>query len=96
MSSNAIGLLETKGFIAAVAGTDAMVKAANIVVKGMEKIGSAYVTVKISGDVASVKAAIETGAEAASQFGEVISVHVIASPNPQTLSALESTNSTGL
>lgn len=85
---NALGILETKGLTAAIAGTDAMVKAAEVEVLKMQEIGSAYVTVLIRGDVASVKAAIDAGAEAADRHGEVISVNVIASPHSGTSSVL--------
>jgi len=86
---DAIGLLETRGFTAAIAGTDAMVKAANVTVMRREQIGSAYVTVLIRGDVASVKAAIDAGAEAAKEHGELVTVHVIASPHPATAETLK-------
>lgn len=77
----AIGLLETKGLISLVEATDAMLKAANVEVKnGMKAVGSAYVSVQVEGDVASVKSAIEAGAEAAQRSGEVVSAHVIARP----------------
>jgi microcompartment protein CcmL/EutN len=86
---NALGMLETRGLIAAIAGTDAMVKAANVEIIRNEQIGSAYVTVLIRGDVASVKAAIDAGAEAAKDHGEVVSVHVIASPHRSTAESLQ-------
>lgn len=84
----ALGMLETRGLTAAVAGCDAMVKAAEVEVLRMEQIGSAYVTVMIRGDVASVKAAIDAGAEASTRHGEVISVNVIASPHSGTATML--------
>jgi ethanolamine utilization protein EutM len=77
-------MLETRGLTAAIAGTDAMVKAAEVEVLAMQQIGAAYVTVLIRGDVASVKAAIDAGAEASDRHGEVISVNVIASPHRGT------------
>ncbi len=77
----AIGLLETKGLTGAISGADAMVKAASVSIVKVEKIGSAYVTVIIRGDVAAVKAAIDAGAEAANKIGEVVSLHVIPRPN---------------
>jgi ethanolamine utilization protein EutM len=82
-------MLETRGLTAAAAGTDAMVKAANVTIVRAERIGSAQVTVMIRGDVASVKAAIDAGAEAAQHHGEVISANVIASPHVSTLGILE-------
>lgn len=81
--NNAIGLLETKGLIAAINGADAAVKAASVKVVKVEKIGSAYVTVVIRGDVAAVKAAIDAAAEAANKYGEVISAHVIPRPHEE-------------
>ena len=85
MASQAIGILETKGLIALVQGTDAMLKSANVEVAGpMKGVGSALVSVTIRGDVAAVKAAIETGADSASQHGEVVSAHVIARPHEDT------------
>ncbi|MEX0326571.1 MAG: BMC domain-containing protein [Puniceicoccaceae bacterium] len=82
MAKQAIGILETKGLTALVQGTDAMLKAANVQLAGpMKGIGSALVSATITGDVAAVKAAIEAGAEAAGNLGEVISAHVIARPH---------------
>lgn len=82
MAKQAIGILETKGLTALVQGTDAMLKAANVQLTGpMKGIGSALVSATITGDVAAVKAAIEAGAEAAGNYGEVISAHVIARPH---------------
>lgn len=86
---NALGTLETRGLTAAIAGMDAMVKAANVDIVRLEQIGSAYITVLLRGDVASVKAAIDAGAEAAARHGEVISVNVIASPHRITAARLE-------
>lgn len=91
----ALGMLETRGLTAAVAGTDAMVKAAEVEVLRMEQIGSAYVSVLIRGDVASVKAAIDAGADASSRHGEVISVNVIASPHSGTSAMLSLTRNGG-
>jgi ethanolamine utilization protein EutM len=85
---NALGTLETRGLTAAIAGMDAMVKAAHVEIVKMEQIGSAYITVLLRGDVASVKAAIDAGAEAAARHGEVISVNVIASPHKSTVQIL--------
>lgn len=85
---NALGMLETRGLTAAIAGTDAMVKAANVEIIRTEQIGSAYVTVLIRGDVASVRAALDAGSEAAKDHGEIIGVNVIASPHSATAAAL--------
>lgn len=85
MAKQAIGILETKGLTALVQGTDAMLKAANVELTGpMKGVGSAMVSAVITGDVAAVKAAIESGAETAGRFGEVISAHVIARPHEDT------------
>ena len=82
MAKQAIGILETKGLIGLVQGTDAMLKAANVELAGpMKGVGSALVSAIIVGDVAAVKAAIEAGADAAGNYGEVVSAHVIARPH---------------
>lgn len=82
MANQAIGILETKGLTALVQGTDAMLKSANVELAGpMKSVGSALVSVIVTGDVAAVKAAIETGAETAGRYGEVVSAHVIARPH---------------
>jgi len=78
----ALGLVETKGFVGAVEAADAMVKSANVVLIGSEKIGAGYVTVMVRGDVGAVKAATDAGAAAAAKVGEVVSIHVI--PRPHT------------
>lgn len=77
---NAIGLIETKGLLALVEATDAMVKAANVQIVRRVDIGGGLVTTVVSGDVGSVRAAVEAGASAASQAGELISSHVIPRP----------------
>jgi ethanolamine utilization protein EutM len=83
--AQAIGLLETKGLIALITGTDAMLKAANVKLAGpMKGVGSAMVAAIIEGDVAAVKAALDAGADAARRNGEVISAHVIARPADET------------
>ena len=76
----AVGLVETKGLISLVAATDAMVKAANVQVVRRIEIGAGLVTVIVSGDVGSVRAAVEAGARVAGQVGELVSSHVIANP----------------
>lgn len=80
--SEALGMIETKGLIAAIEAADAMVKAANVVLIGYEKIGSGLVTVMVRGDVGAIKAATDAGAAAARNVGKVISIHVI--PRPHT------------
>jgi microcompartment protein CcmL/EutN len=83
MADNAIGMIETKGYVAALAAADAMVKAANVTIVGREDVGDGLVSVTIVGDVGAVKAATEAGAETASTVGELISVHVIPRPHPE-------------
>ena len=83
MSNNAIGMIETKGYVAALAAADAMVKAANVTIFSREQVGDGLVAVTISGDVGAVKAATEAGSEAASQVGELVSVHVIPRPHAE-------------
>jgi len=84
MTGEALGLIETKGLVGAIEAADAMVKAANVNLMGYEKIGSAYVTVMVRGDVGAVKAATDAGAAAAKKVGEVVSVHVIPRPHSDT------------
>lgn len=81
MANNAIGLIETKGYVAALAAADAMVKAANVTIVGREQVGAGLVAVTVIGDVGAVKAATEAGAETASAVGELVSVHVIPRPH---------------
>lgn len=81
MALEALGMVETKGFVGAVEAADAMVKAANVVLIGKEYIGAGYVTVFVRGDVGAVKAATDAGAAAARRVGELISVHVIPRPH---------------
>lgn len=77
----ALGMVESKGFVGAVEAADAMVKSANVHLIGSEKIGAGYVTVMVRGDVGAVKAATDAGAAAAARVGELISVHVIPRPH---------------
>jgi ethanolamine utilization protein EutM len=79
--AEALGLIETKGFIGMVEASDAMVKAAKVELVGYEKIGGGYVTAIVRGDVAAVKAATEAGARGAERVGELVSVHVIPRPH---------------
>jgi ethanolamine utilization protein EutM len=81
MASEALGLLECKGLVALMEGTDAMLKSANVEMVGWDKAGSGMVTAFVKGDVAAVKAAIDAGAEAAGRVGSVVAVHVIARPH---------------
>lgn len=82
MTKEALGLVETKGLVGAIEAADAMVKSANVLLVGYEKIGSGLVTVMVRGDVGAVKAATDAGAAAANKVGEVVSTHVI--PRPHT------------
>ena len=77
----ALGMVETKGYVGAVEAADAMVKSANVSLVGREKIGAGLVTVLVRGDVGAVKAATDAGASAAERVGELISVHVIPRPH---------------
>jgi len=83
MNGEAIGLIETRGLVASIEAADAMVKAANVTLMGQERIGSAYITVIVKGDVGAVKAAVDAGAAAAKRVGELISVHVIPRPHQE-------------
>jgi ethanolamine utilization protein EutM len=90
MTMEALGMIETKGFVGAVEAADAMVKAANVVLVGREYIGAGYVTVLVRGDVGAVKAATDAGAAAARRVGELVSVHVIPRPHRELEQVLES------
>ena len=79
----ALGMIETKGLVAAVEASDAMVKAANVTLVGKELVGGGLVTVMVRGDVGAVKAATDAGAAAAERVGELISVHVIPRPHEE-------------
>ena len=80
--SDALGMIECRGFTAMVEASDAMVKAAKVELTGYEKTGGGYVTAVVRGDVAAVRAALDAGGRAAGRVGEVISVHII--PRPHT------------
>ena len=80
-SMEALGMIETKGFVTLVEATDAMIKAANVDFLGWDKVGSGLVTAFVTGDVAAVKAATDAGANAAGRIGEVVSVQVIPRPH---------------
>ena len=79
--SDALGMIETKGFVGMVEAADAMVKAARVELVGWQQIGGGYVTAIVRGDVAAVKAATEAGARQAQRVGELVSVHVIPRPH---------------
>jgi len=82
MSQEALGMVETRGLVASIEAADTMLKAANVVLVGTEKIGSGLVTVMVRGDVGAVKSAVESGADAAGRLGELVATHVI--PRPHT------------
>ena len=82
MELQALGMIETRGLVASIEAADAMLKAANVVLVGTEKIGSGLVSVMVRGDVGAVKAAVEAGSAAAEKLGEIIAVHV--SPRPHS------------
>ena len=95
MPLEALGMVETKGFVGAVEAADAMVKAANVQLLGKEYIGAGYVTVFVRGDVGAVKAATDAGAAAARRVGELISVHVIPRPHAEVERVLPVNAATG-
>ena len=79
--ADALGMIETRGFVGMVEASDAMVKAARVELVGYEKIGGGFVTAVVRGDVAAVKAATDAGARAAERVGELVRVHVIPRPH---------------
>ena len=81
MALEALGMVETRGLVAAIEAADSMVKAANVELIGTEKIGSGLVSVMVRGDVGAVKAAVESGASSASKLGELVATHVIPRPH---------------
>ena len=81
MALEALGMVETRGLVAAIEAADAMVKAANVELIGTEKIGSGLVSVMVRGDVGAVKAATEAGSVAAAKLGEIVATHVIPRPH---------------
>ena len=82
-STNALGMIETKGLVGAVEAADAMVKAANVTLIGRVQVGGGLVTVMVRGDVGAVKAATDAGSAAAQKVGELVSVHVIPRPHSE-------------
>ncbi len=79
--TDALGMIETRGFAAMVEASDAMVKAAKVDLVGYEKIGGGFVTAVVRGDVAAVRAAVDAGTRAAERVGEIVSTHVIPRPH---------------
>ena len=81
MAQEALGMIETRGLVAAIEAADSMLKAANVVLIGTEKIGSGLVSVMVRGDVGAVKSAVEVGSANASRLGELVATHVIPRPH---------------
>ena len=88
MALQALGMVETKGLVALIEASDAMLKAANVEMVGWEKVGSGMVTSFVRGEVAAVKASVDAGAAAAAKVGEVVAVHVIPRPHEDLEQAL--------
>ncbi len=84
MNSDALGMVETKGLVAAIESADSMLKTANVNLVSYKKIGSGLVTVMVRGDVGAVKAAVDAGSASAKAVGDVISTHVIPRPHSDT------------
>jgi ethanolamine utilization protein EutM len=87
-NTDALGMIETRGFTAMVEASDAMVKAAKVELVGYEKTGGGYVTAIVRGDVAAVRAAVDAGLRAAEKVGEIVSTHVIPRPHENVDAAL--------
>ncbi|MBO0439372.1 BMC domain-containing protein [Candidatus Enterococcus ikei] len=81
MSHEALGMIETKGLVAAIEAADAMCKSANVQLVGYENVGSGLVTVMVRGDVGAVKSAVDSGVASARNVGEINSSHVIPRPH---------------
>jgi len=81
MSQEALGMIETKGYVGSVEASDAMVKAANVTLVKTVSIGGGLITVMCAGDVGSVKAAVDAGSKAAGKVGELVSSHILARPH---------------
>lgn len=79
--SNSIGMIETRGYVAAIAAADAMVKSANVEIVAQKEVGDGLVAIIVRGDVGAIKAAVEAGSEAANAVGDVVSIHVIPRPH---------------
>jgi len=85
--NEALGMIETKGYVGSIEASDAMVKAANVTLVKTIPIGGGLITVLCKGDVGSVKAAVDAGAKAAGKVGELVSSHVLARPHEDLLKA---------
>lgn len=95
MAQEALGLVETRGLVAAIEAADAMCKAANVTLVGTEKIGSGLVTVMVRGDVGAVKSSVEAGSASASKLGELVATHVIPRPHTDVEMILPKVKATG-
>lgn len=95
MAQEALGLVETRGLVAAIEAADAMCKAANVTLVGTEKIGSGLVTVMVRGDVGAVKSSVEAGSASASKLGELVATHVIPRPHTDVEMILPKVKTTG-
>ena len=93
--ADALGMIETRGFVGMVEASDAMVKAARVELVGYEKIGGGFVTAVVRGDVAAVRAATEAGSRAAERVGELVSVQIIPRPHANVDAALPLGRTTG-
>lgn len=87
MSQEAIGMIETRGYVGSIEASDAMVKAANVTLVKTVAIGGGLITVFATGDVGSVKAAVDAGSKAAGKVGELISSHILARPHEDLMKA---------
>jgi ethanolamine utilization protein EutM len=87
MSQEALGMIETRGYVGSVEASDAMVKAANVTLVKTISIGGGLITVMATGDVGSVKAAVDAGAKAAAKVGELVSSHILARPHEDLMKA---------
>jgi ethanolamine utilization protein EutM len=94
--SEAIGMIETKGYVGSVEASDAMVKAANVTLVKTIAIGGGLITVLAKGDIGSIKAAVDAGAKAASKVGELVSSHIIARPHEELLAAFLGTGASAV
>ncbi len=84
----ALGMIETRGLVAAIEATDSMSKSAEVQVLGIKEIGGGLVSVYVQGEVGAIKAAIDAGAASAKQVGEIVAVHIISRPNDDTVKVL--------
>lgn len=84
----ALGMIETRGHVGSVQAVDTMIKSADVQVVGVKEVGDGYVSVYIEGDIGAVKSAVDSAAEEVKKIGQLVSVHVIARPSPETLALI--------